>query len=595
MRERDLLSKHRLSKTLREVKRRLAKGRRQRAVGKRSYLNAPPSESVRSAMQLSLRQGTYVVFDIETTGGNPERNGITEICALRYQQGAITDSFYSLVDPEIPIPPIVRRMTGINNKMVKGEPTIDVIMPKFVSFIADDFLVSHNTIGDMKFLRHFAKTTGNHSLENFYLCTHLLVEKLLPEAPDKSLTGLSSHLGLTTGDLHRAEADAYATLKLFEVLLDKLEEKDVNRIEAAIKLQGDIESGMRLGSVLKTREELTEITDPGIYRLTDQQGELLFQSSTSNLARDLRKLGSYTQVPKRLLRILLGADDIEFEPCLELLEAYLRECDLEQQQSSKYDPLEWHQREVGHITLTPQGSGTYSLSLGRIGRDTIKAFGPIRDRRFGRQLLDTIVQALMVEMTESDYLVDEMNAQVIEAAFTGSLDKLDRDIAIRSRSLRLLFSPKKRAVLTETSALIKRMQAANLPSLKDHLGRTGFIEICVDSAKGGEVPAQKHIYPVINGYPYLSFLIENSFEDWLNYTENRSKVTKFLEQAESHQPSLPSSLPTNDGDKARNDQNESEKDDFKNPRRAVALAWYLSSRRRGARFISPRILVKETK
>ena len=61
----------------------------------------------------------------------------------------IQDRFYSMVDPEMRIPPIVRRMTGITNQMVRGAPTIDVIMPKFVEFCANHILVSHNTIGDL--------------------------------------------------------------------------------------------------------------------------------------------------------------------------------------------------------------------------------------------------------------------------------------------------------------------------------------------------------------------------------------------------------------------------------------------------------------
>ena len=62
-----------------------------------------------------------------------------------------------MVNPKIPIPPIVRRMTGITNRMVKKEPVIEEVMPKFLEFLEDDILVSHNTIGDMKFLRYFAK------------------------------------------------------------------------------------------------------------------------------------------------------------------------------------------------------------------------------------------------------------------------------------------------------------------------------------------------------------------------------------------------------------------------------------------------------
>ena len=120
----------------------------------RAFLSA--SEVTTQALGSRLFETSVVVFDIETTGGNPDRNGITEISALRYYKGEVVDKFYSLVNPQVPIPGIVRRMTGITNKMVKDAPLIDEVMPKIINFIGSDVLVSHNTIGDLRFLRHFA-------------------------------------------------------------------------------------------------------------------------------------------------------------------------------------------------------------------------------------------------------------------------------------------------------------------------------------------------------------------------------------------------------------------------------------------------------
>jgi DNA polymerase III epsilon subunit-like protein len=73
---------------------------------------------LRKIVNDSVERSTFIVFDIETTGGNPERNGITEICALKIIDGQVVDRFYSMINPMISIPPIVRRMTGITNQMV---------------------------------------------------------------------------------------------------------------------------------------------------------------------------------------------------------------------------------------------------------------------------------------------------------------------------------------------------------------------------------------------------------------------------------------------------------------------------------------------
>ena len=96
-------------------------------------------------LNISLKEGRYTIFDIETTGGNPERNGITEIFALRFHNGEVIDTFYSMVNPKVRIPPIVRRMTGITDKMVRDAPSIECIMPRFVDFIENDICKIKNT------------------------------------------------------------------------------------------------------------------------------------------------------------------------------------------------------------------------------------------------------------------------------------------------------------------------------------------------------------------------------------------------------------------------------------------------------------------
>ena len=183
----------------------------------RQYANMPISQDMKRILDTDLQDLQCCVFDIETTGGNPDNNGITEICAFKVEKGVITDRFYSMVNPRVPIPPIVRRMTGINNRMVRDAPLIEEVMPALLDFIGNDILVSHNTIGDLKFLRYFAKQTARHTMENFFLCTHLLTEKLASDAPDKSLSGVAKYLGIRfDDDAHRAEADAKITYEVFE-------------------------------------------------------------------------------------------------------------------------------------------------------------------------------------------------------------------------------------------------------------------------------------------------------------------------------------------------------------------------------------------
>jgi DNA polymerase III epsilon subunit family exonuclease len=352
------------------------------AKGKTRHLNA------------SIGEGTYIVFDIETTGGNPEKNGITEIFALRYHKGQIIDTFYSMVNPGVSIPPIVRRMTGITNKMVRDAPPIKAIMPEFIRFIADDILVAHNTIGDMKFIRYFAQHECQHEVTNYFMCTHLLVEKMAPNAPDKSLRGLGDFFKLPTdAQLHRAEADTYLTLELFKVLLQKLEDKGIKSIADAIRFQGDFESGTRLGWGVKP-EALAHLPDTGgVFYLYDFSGHVTFLSSAHSIAREVKRLQKLNALPKQLLRAVLSSSDIRIEETPTAFAAALLEAQSLVRHRIRFDPANWHQRTANFIYIS-KDEDAYRLTTGPLVADVVSFLGPIRGGKDITTLLDHIARIL---------------------------------------------------------------------------------------------------------------------------------------------------------------------------------------------------------
>lgn len=354
---------------------------------------APPRGKTKH-LHAALRDGSYIAFDIETTGGNPEKNGITEIFALRYKDGKIHDTFYSMVNPGVSIPPIVRRMTGITDKMVRDAPPIKAIMPDFIRFIADDVLVSHNTIGDMKFLRYFASVECQHEIENYFLCTHLLVEKLASNAPDKSLKGLATFFQLP-GDarLHRAEADAYLTLELFKILLQKMQEKGIPSIADAIRYQGDFESGMRLGfgvrqELLKTLPETT-----GVFYLKDFSGQVTFLSSAHNIAREVKRLQKLNALPKQLLRSVLSSCDLGYQETPTAFAASLLEASDLVHNRLRFDPTSWHQRTANFVFLARE-EDEYRLSTGPLVEGVVAFLGPVRGGKEVTVLLDHLANAV---------------------------------------------------------------------------------------------------------------------------------------------------------------------------------------------------------
>jgi len=421
----------------------------------------------------TLDLGQYIVFDIETTGGNPEKNGITEIFAIRYRGGEVLETFYSLVNPGIPIPPIVRRMTGINNQMVRSAPRIDAVMPDVVKFIAGDVLVSHNTIGDMKFIRHFAKAVCDIDLENFYLCTHLLVEKLAPEAPDKSLKGLADHFKLAQGELHRAEADAYVTLELFKVLLGRLKSRSVRRIDEAVRLQGDLESAMRLGWGIDPAAFDRIPAGPGVFKLRDHEGRMLFLSGAAQLHREVAKLRAFQQLPRQLLRLVLKAYAIDAEETSSGFSALLAEATHLAAEQLNFDPAGWHQRTVQTIYIAEGDGGkkraegaaepTFHIGIGPLAVGTVWAFGPVRDRRIAGEFLDAVAAAFAVPMGRRGMTLPAAALPELLALFGGGVDALLKEVQRERRNIRLWFRPRERQELTRKLQRLKSLVALGAP------------------------------------------------------------------------------------------------------------------------------------
>jgi DNA polymerase III epsilon subunit family exonuclease len=448
---------------------------------KKPLAEAPPvGPEVLERIQKNIADGTYIVFDIETTGGNPERNGITEIFAIRYNQGEIKDTFYSMVNPGIPIPPIVRRMTGIDNKMVRGAPRITEVMPKVVEFIGHDILVSHNTIGDMKFIRHFAEQVCHVALQNFYLCTHLLVEKLASEAPDKSLKGLANFFELPRqGELHRAEGDAYVTLELFKVLTGRLKEKAVLQIEAAVRLQGDLESGMRLGWGIKDGSADNIPPGPGVFYLFDHDKKMIFLSSAMQLDREVMKLKTLHQLPRPLLRMVLRSYDLQVERAPNFYAALLTECEALSRHKLSFHPTGWHQRIVQTLYLLETVDGLV-LGQGLLDENIIQAYGPVRDRRVVSDFIANVALAFNAESSRGDHgvILPRDAKDLLDKLFAGDLAAESDEMHKRLRSFKMLFKRQERRHLKQSLKIVDRLLAIDKkPRLEPLLNKTGLLVV----------------------------------------------------------------------------------------------------------------------
>ncbi len=174
-------------------------------------------------------KGTFVVFDIETTGFSPVNNKIIEIGAVKVSEGQITERFSAFVNPEVPIPFEIEKLTGIQDDMVVGEPTIDVILPQFLNFCGDAVLVAHNANFDMSFIMENCDRLS--IAHNFtYVDTVGIARILLPGQAKHTLDAVAKTLGISLENHHRAVDDAEATAEIFVKFIPMLGEEGTDTL-----------------------------------------------------------------------------------------------------------------------------------------------------------------------------------------------------------------------------------------------------------------------------------------------------------------------------------------------------------------------------
>ncbi|TYQ13037.1 UNVERIFIED_CONTAM: DNA polymerase-3 subunit alpha (Gram-positive type) [Acetivibrio alkalicellulosi] len=177
-----------------------------------------------------LVDSDFVAFDIETTGLNADKDKITEIGAVKIRNGKVIDTFSTFVNPEIPIPSHITKLTGITNEMVQRAPVINEVLSEFLDFIKGAVLVAHNASFDMGFIRvNCGKIGKNHCYT--VLDTLELSRQMFPQLKKHKLNLVANHLGVKLENHHRALDDAMACGEILIKCIEILKEKNVTTID----------------------------------------------------------------------------------------------------------------------------------------------------------------------------------------------------------------------------------------------------------------------------------------------------------------------------------------------------------------------------
>ena len=171
----------------------------------------------------SLHDVTFVVLDLETTGTSPDRSAITEIGAVKYRAGQRLGTLATLVDPGVPLPPVVIELTGLTAVMLPVAPRGESVLPSGIEFLRGGGVVGHNVGFDRAFLDAALVASGRAPLDHPLVDTLPLARRLLAdEVPNHRLATLALHLRATHQPCHRALADALATADVLHALLERL-------------------------------------------------------------------------------------------------------------------------------------------------------------------------------------------------------------------------------------------------------------------------------------------------------------------------------------------------------------------------------------
>ncbi|CAD0005475.1 exonuclease domain-containing protein [Flavobacterium chungangense] len=257
----------------------------------------------------------YAILDIETTGGQFNEEGITEIAIYKFDGHEVVDQFISLVNPEIPIQPFVAKLTGINNAMLSSAPKFFEVAKRIIEITSDCIIVAHNASFDYRILRTEFRRLG-YNFESKTLCTVELAKKLIPEQPSYSLGKLVRSLGIPIADRHRASGDAIATTKLFKILLEKDLEKTI--LKDFVKFE--IEKGIspKLQDLVNQMPSKT-----GVYYIHNEGGHLIYIGKSLNIRKRVNQ--HFTGITTKSKRIQAEVFTITYEETGSELIALLKE------------------------------------------------------------------------------------------------------------------------------------------------------------------------------------------------------------------------------------------------------------------------------
>lgn len=329
---------------------------------------------------------TFVVLDLETTGGSPTSDAITEVGAVKVRGGQVLGTMQTLVDPGRAIPPTITVLTGITQSMVTRAPRIEAVLPHLLEFLGDAVVVGHNVRFDVGFLRAALERDGRPPPTAPTVDTVALSRRLVrDEVPDCRLGTLASHFRLSHRPSHRALDDALATADLLHLLLERAGSLGVTGLDDLLALPGM--AGHPQADKLRLTERLPR--RPGVYLFRDRSGRVLYVGKATNLRSRVRSYFS-TDDRRKVGALLRDTAQIDHKVCASTLEASVLEARLIRRLEPRYNSHGTRWRRYPYLKLT-LGEAFPRFSVVRAVRDDGALYlGPMRSTRQARTVAEAV-------------------------------------------------------------------------------------------------------------------------------------------------------------------------------------------------------------
>ncbi|GIE96795.1 DEDD exonuclease domain-containing protein [Paractinoplanes rishiriensis] len=327
---------------------------------------------------LSLADTTFVVLDLETTGGAADGAGVTEVGAVKVRGGDELGVFATLVNPGERIPAFITVLTGITDAMLAPAPPIEAVLPSLLEFLRGSVLVAHNAPYDVGFLKAACARHGYTWPQVRVLDTAALARRALTrdEVPNRKLATLAQFFRSSVQPTHRALDDAKATVDVLHGLIERLGSFRVHTLGDAIEFAR---------AVTPTQRRKRHLADglphaPGVYVFRAADDRALYVGTSKDIATRVRSYFTASEKRARISEMLAAATRVEAVECAHSLEAEVRELRLIASHSPPYNRRSKYPDRVVWLKLTAEAYPRLSV-VRRLVDDDAAYLGPFSSRR----------------------------------------------------------------------------------------------------------------------------------------------------------------------------------------------------------------------